>query len=71
MLLRHLAQAERHVAEGAAHIERQRQLVARLAYRGASVEEVERAQQLLLDLEEMQGAHCADCERIKGHLAEP
>jgi hypothetical protein len=46
MILNHLANAERHVAEGSAHVERQRELVERLSGHG-HIEAAARANQLL------------------------
>jgi hypothetical protein len=68
MLADHLAKAERHVMEGAGHIARQRELVARLDGQGLDAEE---ARKLLLTFEEMQDAHIADRDRLIRELSQP
>jgi hypothetical protein len=63
ILLAHLARAEQHLAESDIHVQRQREIVARLA-RDGDAEELGRAQQLLARFEEMHATHAADRERV-------
>jgi hypothetical protein len=62
----HLAQAERHVAEGAGHVARQRQIVVELANDGR---DLKTAQALLQQFETMLEHHIADRDRLRAHLA--
>jgi hypothetical protein len=65
MMLRHLAQAEWRVAEGEAHLARQRTLIRNLERDGQSA----RAARLFLSsLEETQAAHMADRDRVRAQL---
>ena len=66
LLLEHLDQARRHVAEGAEHVVRQRELVARMERDGHDTAE---ARRLLGQFEEMQALHVADRDRIEDELA--
>ena len=66
MLIDHLALAERHVAEGATILERQRALIKERSRAGQSVED---AEELLRSMEETQEMHIADRERIRRELA--
>lgn len=65
MIKRHLAQAEQHVAEGEKHLIRQRELIAKLERDGHDTKE---ATAFLEQLEEMQGMHVADRDRLKNEL---
>jgi hypothetical protein len=65
MIADHLRLAERHVALGRQHIERQRQLLAKLKAGGHPTD---RAVTLLRAFEEMQAAHMADRNRLRGLL---
>ena len=64
-LAEHLAQAERHVSLGEAHLQRQRILVTELERTGADAGE---ARRLLANLEEMQSLHVADRDRLRDEL---
>ena len=66
VLLEHLEQARRHVAEGERHILRQRELVAEMERDGHGTAE---ARRLLEQFEEMQTLHVADRDRIENELA--
>ena len=65
MLLDHLAQAERHVAQGDGHILRQRALIDRLHRDG---HETSVAEDLLRRFEEIQRMHIADRDRLRREL---
>jgi hypothetical protein len=67
ILLRHLEQAEAHVAQGVRHIERQRQIVADLERGG---HDAERAREALKLFEDMQALHVANRDRLVGALRE-
>ncbi|MBV9221997.1 MAG: hypothetical protein JO366_03220 [Methylobacteriaceae bacterium] len=67
ILVRHLTQAEDHVAKGKRHLQQQREIVAKLNGEGGGST---RAQRLLNLFEEMQALHVADRERLKKALAE-
>lgn len=65
VLRRHLAQAERYVAEGEVRLARQRTLVRKLKRDGHGT----RAARLFLSsLEEIQSLHVADLERTRAEL---
>ena len=65
LMRRHLAQAERHVEEGEAHIARQRDLIRKLERDGHGT----RAARLFLrSLEETQALHVADRERVRAEF---
>jgi hypothetical protein len=64
-LAEHLAQAERHVVLGEAHLQRQRVIVTELERAGADTGE---ARRLLANLEEMQTLHVADRDRLRDEL---
>ena len=66
MLERHLAQAERHAAEGVDHVARQREIVAELANDGRDLRS---AQALLAQFETMLAHHIAERDRIRMKLA--
>ena len=66
MIADHLAQAERHVAEGQAHIKRQRELIVELQRDGHDTRE---AQRLLDTFIALEAAHTADRDRLRGELA--
>jgi hypothetical protein len=68
-LLEHLAQAERRITEGNAHIRRQHEIVIELA-RDGDAEELARGEELLAQLEEMQAKRLAECNRIIRKLGE-
>jgi hypothetical protein len=65
MIVDHLALAERHVADGRAHIEKQRALTARLEQNGYATKEAVRLLNIFLDLE---AAHIADRDRLRHEL---
>jgi hypothetical protein len=66
MLEQHLAQAERHVADGENRIARQQQIIAELASGGY---DLETAQDLLAHFEYTQESHVADRDRLRAQLA--
>lgn len=61
-----LKQAERHVAEGAEHVRRQHEIVARLEKGG---HDAGSAKELLGQFEEIQAMHVADRDRLIGELS--
>jgi hypothetical protein len=65
LILDHLAQAERHVAEGKEHLDRQRQILAELQRDGHDTAE---AKKLLATFEALQAQHVADCARLRREL---
>jgi hypothetical protein len=67
MMLNHVAQARHHVAEGEAHIARQRELVAELERDGHDASD---ARRLLAQFIVMQTMHMDDCERLERALSE-
>jgi len=67
MLLDHLAQARRHIAEGELHVARQRELVAKLE---RDAHDARQARQTLNQFEELQQLHLADRDRLEKELAE-
>jgi hypothetical protein len=67
-LLEHLAQAERHVAEGAAIIARQKSLILELEKDG---HDTTSSRSLLRQFEEIQHLHVEDRDRLKTELAAP
>jgi hypothetical protein len=67
-LLAHLAEAQRHVAEGAARIGRQRQLIIELGRDGHSSDA---AEDLLRSFERIQKSHLAHRDRIREELDLP
>jgi hypothetical protein len=67
-LLEHLAQAERHVAEGAAIIARQKSLILELEKDG---HDTTSSRSLLRQFEEIQHLHIEDRDRLKTELAAP
>lgn len=67
VILEHLEQARRHVAEGERHLARQRELIADLE---GSAHDVAAARQLLSQFEEMQTLHIADRDRLEKELVE-
>jgi hypothetical protein len=66
VLLKHLHLGEKHVAEGTAHIERQRRLVDELTADGHDTME---ARRLLENFEDMQRLHVADLDRLRAEIA--
>jgi hypothetical protein len=66
MLEQHLAQAERHVADGENRIARQQQIITELASGGY---DLETAQDLLAHFEYAQESHVADRDRLRAQLA--
>lgn len=62
MLKKHLALAERHVAAGEHHLERQRRVVAKRQREGFDDRE---AMDLLMQFEKLQAAHIADRDRLR------
>jgi hypothetical protein len=63
MLVDHLDQAERRVAQGAEHVARQRMLVNQLDCQART-----QARELLAQFEEMQRMHIADRDRLRAKL---
>jgi len=69
-LLATLETANRHVADGERHIERQREIVARLEERGRGTSHTATiARELLHSMERIQRAHLSHREQIKAELA--
>ena len=66
ILEQHLAQAERHVAEGEDRIVRRRQIIADLARSG---HDLKVAKELLTQFEDMQTSRIADLDRLRADLA--
>ena len=66
VILNHLAQAERHVAEGEQHIIRQREIIEMLARQG---HDTKAADELLGQFEQTLAAHIADRDRLRAELA--
>jgi hypothetical protein len=62
MIADHLELAERHVSQGALHLEKQRQIIATLIEGG---HDVRQAKDLLSVLEETQALHVADRDRLR------
>ena len=67
LLLRHLADAERHVAAGEDQLARQRDLIAELE---GSRRDASSAKEILSTLEATQALHLVDRERIRQELGE-
>jgi len=67
MIIDHLELAERHVSEGAAHVEQQRQLVERLAHEGHYTD---RSEAILAQFEDLLAMHIADRDRLQKTLEE-
>ena len=65
MLAEHLYLAERHVAQGEQHIERQRQIIHDLACGGHDTTEAKR---LLTQFEELQSLHIGGRDRLRQEL---
>jgi Spy/CpxP family protein refolding chaperone len=66
MLLDHLAQARRHVAQGEQHVMRQRELVAEMERDG---HDTAQSRALLKQFEELLALHVADRDRMERELA--
>jgi hypothetical protein len=64
MIVDHLDRAERRVAQGAEHVERQRMLINQLDCQART-----QARELLAQFEEMQQMHIADRDRLRAKLA--
>ena len=67
MIIDHLEQAERHVRQGAVHLQNQRALIERLETGGHDTKESRR---LLQQFEEMQALHVGDRDRLRETLAQ-
>jgi hypothetical protein len=67
MIMEHLSTAERHVAEGEMHVERQRILVENLA---RDRHDTKQAEALLKQFEEVLALHMQDRDRLLKELAE-
>lgn len=65
-MMDHLLQVEHHVMQGERHVERQREIVAKLEQ--IDPEEAARALELLAQFEQMQAMHIADRERLRHEL---
>ena len=68
LLLEHLAQAERHAADGRRHIESQRRIVAQLVRNG---QDSENSRHLLRLFEELEAMHVSDRDRLREQLGLP
>ena len=68
LAIKHLEQAERHVALGEKHITRQRELIAQMEHGG---HDTATAVDLLRIFELVQQNHVADRDRIRAELANP
>ena len=68
MIRRHVELAERHVLEGEEHISRQREIVARPERTSPTSVTLERARELLQEVERAQRLHVADRDRLLGML---
>jgi hypothetical protein len=66
MILDHLEQARRHVAEGKEHLARQRKIIAELERDG---HDTKMARELLTQFEETFAIHVEDQERIERELS--
>lgn len=66
MLIDHLAQAERHIGESRAHVERQRQIVEELVRDG---QDVGTSRDLLELFKKMLARHVEDRDRVRSELA--
>jgi hypothetical protein len=64
-LLHHLVEAERHVADGERHLDRQRRIV---AYLKRARCDVRKAVGLLAQFEEMQARHISDRDSLRKEL---
>jgi len=62
--VQHLAQAERHIASGQQHIERQRQIIGKLR----DGRDLATAKHLLAQFEEVQLLHIKDRDRLRKEL---
>lgn len=69
LIAQHLAEAERHVAQGYTHIERQSQVVTDLSH-GDDPELAKSAAELLKQFEDMQILHVVNRDRLRRELAE-
>ena len=67
ILIDHLAQAERHIAEGRVHVDRQRQIVEDLVRDG---KDAGRSRNLLELFEDTLAMHIAERDRLRTELAE-
>jgi hypothetical protein len=67
MIMEHLSTADRHVAEGEMHVERQRILVENLA---RDRHDTKQAEALLKQFEEVLALHMQDRDRLLKELAE-
>jgi hypothetical protein len=65
MLVEHLEKAERHVALGEEHLERQRRVVAERQRQGLDANE---AVDLLMRFEQLQTMHVAGRDRLRAEL---
>jgi gluconate kinase len=68
-IMDHLLQIEHHVMQGERHIERQREIVAKLER--SDVGQAGQARELLAQFEQMQVMHVADRDRLRKSLEEP
>ena len=67
MVLRHLAEVERHIVQGETHLAKQSALIAELERRG---HDTRGAQAVLTTMRETQALHLQDRERILRELQE-
>ena len=67
MLIDHLAQAERHIAEGKVHVARERQIVEDL---GRDSKDAGRSRKLLEQFEDTLETHIEERDRLLTELAE-
>jgi len=68
VLVEHLVKAERHVALGEEHLERQRRVVAERQRQGLDTNE---AVDLLMRFERLQTMHVAGRDRLRAELGAP
>jgi len=66
MIRRHLSEAEKHVAQGTKHVERQQELVLELERDG---HDAKQAKQLLHQFQELLSLHIADRDRLVLEIA--
>ena len=71
LILQHLKQAERHVAEGERVLEHQRTVIDHLRRDGGGDPMIDAAERLLHSFEEVQRMHLADRDRLRGELTAP
>ena len=68
MIADHLARAERHVAEGEAHIDRQLEVISELE-RAGNTKAAQSARELLVQFQDLQLTLIVDRDRLRRELA--